>query len=95
MLRDHPGDGQWNEFYGHMGLCDFRVNILKQFMVLRPSRLETIEKLEQLCFLESGISIHVVVTDYRSIGIDRPEDIKTVSKILMQRSGSKPPYPLP
>jgi 3-deoxy-manno-octulosonate cytidylyltransferase (CMP-KDO synthetase) len=64
-------------------------------MVLRPSRLETIEKLEQLRLLESGIPIHVVVTDHRSIGVDRPEDIKAVSKILMQRTGSKSPHPFP
>jgi 3-deoxy-manno-octulosonate cytidylyltransferase (CMP-KDO synthetase) len=68
------------------------MNTLKQFTVLKPSRLETIEKLEQLRLLESSIPIHVVVTDYLSIGVDRPEDIETVSKILMQQTGSKPPY---
>jgi 3-deoxy-manno-octulosonate cytidylyltransferase (CMP-KDO synthetase) len=78
-----------------MGLCAFRMNILKEFVALGPSRLETAEKLEQLRLLENEIPIHVVITEHQCIGIDRPEDIKTVSKILMQRSGSKPPYPLP
>jgi len=58
------------------------MTILKQFVALDPSRLETIEKLEQLRSLENGIPIQVVVTDRRSIGVDRPHDIKTVSKIL-------------
>ena len=44
-------------------------------MVLNPSRLETIEKLEQLRLLENGIPIHVVLTDHRNIGVDRPDDI--------------------
>ncbi len=80
----HPRDGHRGEFYGHIGLYAFRMSILEQFVVLNPSRLETIEKLEQLRLLENGIPIHIVVTDHRSIGVDRPDDIKTVSKILME-----------
>jgi len=87
----HPREGEPNEFYGHIGLYAFRMNTLKQFKALKPSRLETIEKLEQLRLLENGIPIHVVVTDCLSIGVDRPEDIETVSKILMQQTRSKPP----
>lgn len=83
----HPPDGEWDEFYAHIGLYAFRMNILKEFVVLGPSRLETTEKLEQLRLLENGIPIHVVVTDHRSIGVDRPEDIETVSKILMEETG--------
>lgn len=83
----HPRGGQAEEFYGHIGLYAFRMTVLKQFKVLSPSRLEAIEKLEQLRLLENGIPIHVVVTDHRSIGVDRPEDIKTVSKILMEETG--------
>jgi 3-deoxy-manno-octulosonate cytidylyltransferase (CMP-KDO synthetase) len=83
----HPREGQRDEFYGHIGLYAFRMSILEQFVVLNPSRLETIERLEQLRFLENGIPIHIVVTDHRSIGVDRPDDIKTVSKILMEETG--------
>ena len=82
----HHRDVQRDEFYGHIGLYAFRMSILEQFVVLNPSRLETIEKLEQLRLLENGIPIHIVVTDHRSIGVDRPEDIKTVSKILMDKT---------
>ena len=81
-----PRDGKKGKFYGHIGLYAFRMGILEQFVVLNPSRLETIEKLEQLRLLENGIPIHVVVTDHRSISVDRPEDIKTVSKILMDKT---------
>lgn len=83
----YPHGGQAEECHGHIGLYAFRMSILKQFMVLRPSRLETIERLEQLRLLENGFPIHVVVTDHRSIGVDRPDDIKTVSKILMEETG--------
>ena len=82
----YPRDGQGDEYYGHIGLYAFRMSILRQFVVLNPSRLETIEKLEQLRLLENGIPIHVVVTDHRSISVDRPSDIKTVTEILMDKT---------
>lgn len=78
-------NGKEEVLYGHIGLYAFRMKILRQFVFLGPSRLEVIEKLEQLRLLENGISIHVVITNYRCTGVDRPEDIKTVSKILQGR----------
>jgi 3-deoxy-manno-octulosonate cytidylyltransferase (CMP-KDO synthetase) len=60
------------------------MNTLRQFVKLGPSRLERTEKLEQLRLLENGIPVQVVITDYQSIGVDRPEDIETVSRILKQ-----------
>jgi 3-deoxy-manno-octulosonate cytidylyltransferase (CMP-KDO synthetase) len=83
----YPRDRQGDEYYGHIGLYAFRMSILRQFVVLNPCRLEIIERLEQLRLLENGIPIHVVVTDHRSISVDRPDDIKTVSKILMEETG--------
>ena len=85
-LIPHPSDGQWDEFYGHIGLYAFRMNILKDFVALGPSRLETAEKLEQLRLLENEIPIHVVITEHQCIGVDRPDDIKTVSKILIDKT---------
>ncbi len=76
--REH----QESQFYGHIGLYAFRMNALKNFVALEPGRLENIEKLEQLRLLENDIPVHVMVTKYKSIGVDRPEDIERVSKIL-------------
>ena len=73
---------QRREFYGHIGLYAFRMNILRQFVELGPSGLEITEKLEQLRLLENEIPVHVVITEYQSVGVDRPEDLKIVSRIL-------------
>ena len=73
---------QRHGFYGHIGLYAFRMNILRQFVELGPSGLEITEKLEQLRLLENGIPIHVVTTSYQSMGVDRPEDLKIVSRII-------------
>ena len=76
--REH----QESEFYGHIGLYAFRINALRNFVALQPGRLEKTEKLEQLRLLENDIPIHVMVTKHKSIGVDRPEDIEKVSKII-------------
>ncbi len=34
--------------------------------------------------IENGIPVHVVKTDCQSIGVDRPEDIETLSRVLEQ-----------
>jgi 3-deoxy-manno-octulosonate cytidylyltransferase (CMP-KDO synthetase) len=79
-----PRENQEDEFYGHIGLYAFRMNALRQFVALESSRLERTEKLEQLRLLENEIPVHVLVTKHRSLGVDRPEDIEKVSKILKQ-----------
>jgi 3-deoxy-manno-octulosonate cytidylyltransferase (CMP-KDO synthetase) len=79
-----PRENRESEFYGHIGLYAFRMNALRQFVALQPGRLERTEKLEQLRLLENEIPVHVLITKYRSIGVDRPDDVEKVSKILKE-----------
>ena len=74
-----------SHFYGHIGLYAFRLKVLENFASLRPSPLERVEKLEQLRMLENNIPIKVVVTQHKSVGVDKPEDILTVSKLIKER----------
>lgn len=78
-------DGQEEVLFGHIGLYAFRMNALRKFVALGQSRLEIAEKLEQLRLLENDIPIHVVLTEHKSIGVDKPEDIKTICKILDEK----------
>jgi 3-deoxy-manno-octulosonate cytidylyltransferase (CMP-KDO synthetase) len=79
--RDLPS----NNHYGHIGIYAFRMPVLQKFVALPQGRLELTEKLEQLRLLENGIPIHIVVTKHQSIGVDRPEDIETASRIIMEQ----------
>jgi len=47
--------------------------------------LEAAEKLEQLRALENGIDIAVVRVFYESVGVDAPEDVGRVEKLLTAR----------
>jgi 3-deoxy-manno-octulosonate cytidylyltransferase (CMP-KDO synthetase) len=84
----HHRDTRNAEFYGHIGLYAFRMKALKDFVALDQSPLEITEKLEQLRLLENNIPIHVVLTKHHSIGVDRPEDITVVEKLILGKNKS-------
>lgn len=69
-------------YFGHVGIYALRMQTLQRFVELARSALETTERLEQLRLIENNIPVHIVETKHRSIGVDRPEDIETVRKIL-------------
>ncbi|MDP8268980.1 MAG: 3-deoxy-manno-octulosonate cytidylyltransferase [Candidatus Tenebribacter davisii] len=70
------------DYFKHVGVYAFRRKILLEFVELPVSKLERIEKLEQLRFLENGYQIRMVLTDYKGIGIDTPQDLKKAENLL-------------
>jgi 3-deoxy-manno-octulosonate cytidylyltransferase (CMP-KDO synthetase) len=70
----------------HLGLYAYRKAALQRFAALPPSPLESAERLEQLRLLEEGISIYVVPTYYRTIGVDTEEDLLAAEGVLRQRA---------
>ena len=74
-LKDWPVE----HFYKHIGMYAFRRETLLEITKLLPSRLEQLESLEQLRWLENGFDIHVVELPFDSMGIDTPEDLARVT----------------
>ncbi len=73
---DHP------VYWQHIGLYVFRRSFLLDYAAMEPTELEGLEKLEQLRVLENGHQIAVVETDFKSIGVDTPEDLERVRKLI-------------
>jgi 3-deoxy-manno-octulosonate cytidylyltransferase (CMP-KDO synthetase) len=66
----------------HVGLYVFRREALLEFATFPQGDLERIEQLEQLRWLENGYRIRVVETEYQSVEVDTPEDVKRAEQVL-------------
>lgn len=69
-------------YYKHLGIYAYRKDFLLSFKSLPKSNLEKVEQLEQLRALEFGYKIKTVVTDVETVGVDTPEDLRRVEKLL-------------
>ncbi len=72
-------------YFKHLGLYAYRKAALDRFVALPESSLEKSERLEQLRFLQNGISIYCGETSYDSVGVDTEEDLQRVIEILKSR----------
>ena len=66
----------------HAGIYLYRAETLARFVALPPSPREIAERLEQLRALEAGIPIWVETGEHWAPGVDTPEDLKVVAKLL-------------
>jgi 3-deoxy-manno-octulosonate cytidylyltransferase (CMP-KDO synthetase) len=69
-------------FLKHLGIYGYRRGTLLRLVKFPVSPLESAERLEQLRALENGIPLAVVQVDYDSVGVDAPEDVARVEKLL-------------
>jgi 3-deoxy-manno-octulosonate cytidylyltransferase (CMP-KDO synthetase) len=78
-------DGISPEYWKHIGLYAYRKAALERFPSLPPSALERVERLEQLRFLENGLSVYVEATEHDTIGVDTEADLQLVDRLLRER----------
>lgn len=72
------------DYYKHIGVYGFRRSTLLELSAMPRSKLEEIEDLEQLRALEHNYRIKVIFTPYHTIGVDTPEDLRKVEKVLKE-----------
>jgi len=82
FARDGKSRASW---YRHQGIYGYSASFLQQFVKWKPTALEQTEQLEQLRALEHGAKIRVLITKHASIGVDSPQDVQFVSKLLNTR----------
>ncbi|MFN3665268.1 MAG: 3-deoxy-manno-octulosonate cytidylyltransferase [Sediminibacterium sp.] len=69
-------------YYEHIGVYAFRKQALLNFTSWAMTPLESAEKIECLRYLENGVTIKMVVTDYMGVEIDTPEDLERAAALL-------------
>ena len=70
------------DFYAHVGMYAYRLDVLHHITELPQSSAEKAESLEQLRWLQNGYRIRTAVTTHRTIGIDTPEDLAAAERFL-------------
>ena len=69
-------------YYEHIGVYAFRKQALLNFTNWSITPLEAAEKIECLRYLENGVPLKMVVTQYMGVEIDTPEDLKRAAALL-------------
>lgn len=79
---------QWlqkTDYYQHIGIYAYRVDVLRVITSMPVGRLEQAESLEQLRWLENGLPIKVAVTELQmSYSIDTPDDLRNIPLELLR-----------
>lgn len=70
------------EYFKHIGVYAFRKTALLNFAKLKMMPLEIAEKIECIRYLEYGMKIKMIETDFVGVGIDVPEDLEKAREIL-------------
>lgn len=71
-------------YYEHVGVYAFRKQALLNFTAWPVTPLEAAEKIECLRYLENGVSLKMVITEYMGVEIDTPEDLVRAAMLLKQ-----------
>ncbi len=89
-LIPYPRSSKWSDaslpVYKHIGIYAYRRDFLLNYAALAPTPLELTESLEQLRALEHGFKIKVLKTDFKSIGVDTPEDLEKVNEYFRRQN---------
>jgi 3-deoxy-manno-octulosonate cytidylyltransferase (CMP-KDO synthetase) len=67
-------------YYEHIGVYAFRKSALLEFTSWPITPLEDAEKVECLRYLENGVPLRMVLTDFMGVEIDTPEDLERAKK---------------
>lgn len=74
--------GTWDGCLKHIGMYAYSKSFLKQFCEASPALIEKAESLEQLRALYLGAKIKVIRVKEASVGVDTPEDLVRLEKLL-------------
>tara|TARA_B100000242_G_C43055460_1_gene493984 strand:- start:20232 stop:21035 length:804 start_codon:yes stop_codon:yes gene_type:complete len=83
-MRDEDSTNWHNfhQYWGHVGMYGFSAKVLKNWFSFPYSKLENVEKLEQLRLIEQGINIEAFQVKCNSISVDTIDQLNKVRKLM-------------
>jgi 3-deoxy-manno-octulosonate cytidylyltransferase (CMP-KDO synthetase) len=88
VRQDTGASASLHPHFKHIGIYVYRRSFLLGYSSLPVGPLEQAERLEQLRAIENGFRIRVVETEYESLGVDTPEDLQRVSRLIEAAGGA-------
>ncbi|MCX7592064.1 MAG: 3-deoxy-manno-octulosonate cytidylyltransferase [Kiritimatiellae bacterium] len=86
FCRATGGIGELTLYRRHVGIYAYRKVFLERLVATAPCTLEKTESLEQLRALHIGGRILVLETREEGIGVDTPEDLEYVGRLISMRA---------
>jgi len=71
-----------NTWWSHIGVYGYARATLEAHPTMPATVLEAVESLEQLRFIDRGMSFQTVETDYHPVSIDTAEDLENARKLF-------------
>lgn len=87
--RVTPEMENWHAQFGyfrHIGIYGYTRMALEIIRTLKMGSMELSESLEQLRWMQAGIPIQTLITQFENFGIDAPEDQERAEKMLAERA---------
>ncbi len=82
VIPSNVKDGKLARVFRHVGIYAYKKDFLLKFAAMEQTELELGEGIEPLRAMQKGYKIRLKETTYSSIGVDLPEHVSQVEKIL-------------
>ena len=83
------GEAPYSAALKHIGIYAYRKSFLRLFCAEKPAAIELAESLEQLRALYLGARIKVVQVAHESWGVDTPEDVLKIERLMRERTNAR------
>ncbi len=82
VIPSNLKDGRLARVFRHVGIYAYKKDFLLKFAAMEQTELELGEGIEPLRAMQRGYKIRLKETEYTSIGVDLPEHVAQVEKII-------------
>lgn len=86
VIPSNIKDGNLARVFRHVGIYAYKKDFLLKFAAMDQTELELGEGIEPLRAMQKGYKIRLKETSYSSIGVDLPEHVALVEKLLQQEN---------
>lgn len=74
------------KYYKHVGIIGYNKKMLDFYKGSQPGRLESIEGIDTLRFLDHGKKLRLsIVSDHHSLSVDTQKDLEIVIKMIKEQ----------